>query len=89
MIRERLEQLTGELSDSLFQEIMAVTTDDVKWNGITFKQRTSFDDLIERACIAHEVCTKYEAICDEHSKENNPSKVNYYNNGAQLKNKAG
>ena len=58
MIRQRLELMTGRLSDSLFKAIMTATTTDILFNQVAYKQRTSFDSMINRAVVVHDVFIK-------------------------------
>ena len=63
MIRQRLEIMTGRLSDSLFKKIMTETTTDILYNRVAFKQRTSFDSMINRAVVVHDIFIKSMDRC--------------------------
>ena len=75
MIRQRLELILGKLSDSLFTEVMQATTSDIMINQVMYKQRTSFDAMINRAVIACHVFVRMDrcprcATKDEHAMAN-------------------
>jgi len=55
MIRQRVELIVGEISDSLFIDVMKATKADIVFNQLGFRQRTSFDSMIDRAVIAYNV----------------------------------
>lgn len=66
MIKERLELLTGPISNALFIDIMDVTTKDIKLNGVYFRQRTNFEKMIEVAKITFGLFKK----CEERQLQN-------------------
>ncbi len=60
MIRQRLEALVGRISDSLFCDVMEITTGDIRVNRISYKQRTSFESVIDIAKVAFNLCLSCE-----------------------------
>ncbi|MDP4147110.1 MAG: hypothetical protein Q8936_21985 [Bacillota bacterium] len=45
MIRKLLESLNLKLTDEEFKSVMIIVTDDIKFNRINFKKKTSFLDM--------------------------------------------
>ena len=77
MIRQRLELMVGKLSDSLFNDVMKVTTDDIRVNQVMFKQRTSFDTMINRAVLVYELFIKIIDRCPRCDTKDNNAMANY------------
>jgi hypothetical protein len=77
MIRQRLEALVGRISDSLFSDVMEITTDDIRVNRILYQQRTSFDSVIGRAKVALDLCLSCMETCLCCGKTDFPSEANY------------
>jgi rRNA maturation endonuclease Nob1 len=90
MIRQSLEALVGRISDSLFNNVMEITTDDVRVNRILFRQRTSFDSVIGRAKVALDLCLSCMETCLCCGKADFFSEENYcVSCGSRLKRKVG
>jgi hypothetical protein len=52
MIKNRIEVLLGvKLDDETFMQVMEETKRDIVANRILFKQRTTFDNMIDRAIV--------------------------------------
>jgi hypothetical protein len=49
MIRQALEARNIHLSNSEFAVVMEIVTDDIKFNRIGFKKKTSMEDVISIA----------------------------------------
>ena len=49
MLRAILESKVGPLSNSVFAEVMDLTTTDIKINRVAFKQRTSTKEALDIA----------------------------------------
>lgn len=53
MLKQALKEKGVVINDNIeFTEIMRATTDDIKFNNINFKRRTSFNDVINIAVRA-------------------------------------
>lgn len=84
MIRKRLELIVGKLSDSLFTEVMQATTSDIIINQVMYKQRTSFDAMINRAVIACELFVKADRCPRCNTKDDHAMAKYCFNCGAKL-----
>lgn len=49
MLRQSLEKRGIYLTDEEFAIVMEITTDDIKFNRISFKKRTSLDNVLDIA----------------------------------------
>jgi len=59
MIRKRLEQEVGKLSDAELAVIMEITTDDIKFNRVGFRKCTSLDyalDIAVKSALIFKKC---------------------------------
>ncbi|WMJ81938.1 hypothetical protein RBU49_06735 [Clostridium sp. MB40-C1] len=59
MLRQALERRIGSLSNIEFVTIMAMTTEDIKFNRIRFKKCTSLNyilDIAERSALVLKRC---------------------------------
>lgn len=59
MLKQALERRVGHLSDSEFAAIMQITEDDIKFNRVGFKKRTSIEyvlDIAERSASVFKRC---------------------------------
>lgn len=55
MLRKAIENRVGHLSNAEFEIVCEITSDDIKFNMINFKKRTSLDYLIGIAVRAAEI----------------------------------
>jgi hypothetical protein len=46
MIRKLLEEQGLKMSDQEFSEVMTMATQDIKFNNVSFKKRTSLDSML-------------------------------------------
>lgn len=59
MLRTMLERRVGHLSNAEFEIIMEIVTDDIKFNRVSFKKRTSLEyvlDIAERSTSIFKRC---------------------------------
>jgi len=59
MLRKLLERRIGQLSNSEFAEIMEATTDDIKFNHISFKRKIELQavlDIAARCAVTFKRC---------------------------------
>jgi hypothetical protein len=86
MIRQRIELLAGNISDTLYKNIMEATTADIKINRVFYRQKTSFDSMIERALIALDMYISSTKLCLYCGEEENPFVAKYcFNCGEKLR----
>ena len=58
MVRKKLENLVGALTDAEFEIVMEITTDDLKFNRINFKKHTNLNYVLDIAAKCANVFKK-------------------------------
>lgn len=73
MLRKMLEAKVGIMSDEQFRRVMENTTDDIKFNRISFKKMTYLEDVLEIA----ERCFIVDQKIEKGSSESHPTQPHY------------
>lgn len=60
MIRKLIETCENKMTDEEFKETMEIATEDIKFNRILFKKRTSLENIVAISKRSYKVVKNYK-----------------------------